>query len=372
MSRTARDDQRGKEVSVLMETLFEAISLQQYVSDPDIEKSIEVLFSTSSWGFREVTLVVAVARLLDPSFKASEDFYSCNPRPLFEKHIKKHLDLKGIPARQSGPLNVAKGAQRLNLQWAAGREPRRVAEEVVRLIERIEQYSPQQLQNFTKLLLSRFLQEAITVQQLSVESDPITDPEFLFRMIKILIEQAPDYGNTPQRIVGYLLESYHDILGTRIRVQGHTDRASTTSITSKKLGDITEELLDGIISSTYEVTVKSFGTQRVREAYEAVLSHAQRTGFNPKEIVVLCREEDVHPEVKPISSLYLGKLEYQDITFYFVNIYEWFLGQLLRMNPASRRGFFMRLQEYVDNKDTAVRVKYVWAAEVKRILEAST
>lgn len=365
MSHTTKASVRNQQITDMIERFFVDIATGRYTHDTKLEESFEILFRTQTWGFREIVLVVAIARLRDSSYRASHDLYACNPRSLFEKPIKQALDGKGIPTRQSGPLNVAKGAERLNVQWAAGREPRHVAEEVVRIVEIIERLATNELENFTKLLLCRFLQEANIVQHLTVIVEPQTDPAFLYTLIKTLIDEVPDQGNTPQHIVGYLLESYHEDLQTGIKVQGHTDRASTTSITGKKLGDVSEELRTGIITSAYEVTVKNFGTQRVREAYDAVQAYRIRTNVNTREIIVICRKQDAHPDAKALSNLYLGKLEYQNVVFHFVEIYEWIISQLLRMTLDSRRIFFEKLQEYVANKDTSAKVKYVWSTIFK-------
>ena len=369
MVRTTKASTRNQQITDMIERFFVDISTGNYTTDKQLEVSFEILFKTQTWGFREIVLVVAIARLLDSAYRASQDLYACNPRSprsLFEKPIKQALDEKGIPTRQSGPLNVAKGAERLNVQWAAGREPRHVADEVVRLVEVIERLAAEELENFTKLLLHRFLQEAKTIQGLMIIVEPQTDPAFLYNLIKILINEAPDQGNTPQHIVGYLLESYHEDLQTGVRVQGHTDRASTTSITSKKLGDVSEELLNGVITSAYEVTVKGFGAQRVREAYNAVQTYSSRTNINTREIIVLCRKQDVHPDVTAVSNLYLGSLQYQDVAFHFIEIYEWIISQLLRMTLDGRRTFFEKLQTYIANKDTSAKVKYVWSTIVQR------
>lgn len=218
-----------------------------------------------------------------------------------------------------------------------------------------------ELDNFTKLLLSRFLQERKIVEQLNVQAKPNSDAAYLYKLCEALIDTVPDGGNTPQRIVGYLLESYHEELQTGLIVLGHTDRASTTSTTSKKLGDITEEQIGGLVISAYEVTVKSFGSQRVREAYEAAQSYFTEAQVTTREIVVICRKENVHPEVKAVSNTYLGRLDYQDIIFHFVDIYEWIIAQLLRMTTDARANFFTKIQNYVNDKNTASKVKIAWA-----------
>lgn len=84
----------------------------------------------------------------------------------------------------------------------------------------------------------------------------------------------------------------------------------------------------------------------------------------PQELLVLCRKQDAHPDIVPFSNLYLGKLEHQQVTFHYLDIYEWIAAQLLRMTASARRLFFVALQGYVEDKNTAVRVKYTWAALV--------
>lgn len=364
MAHLNKATERNQRASALVSKLFTDAEQGNLNLDKSLLQSIEVLFSTQTWGFREIILVIVVARLLDSSYKASQDFYSCYPRSLFEKPIRQELDKRKIPSRQSGPLNVAKGAERINEQWAAGRDPRTVANEVVILVNQIETMTPAQLENFAKMLLQRFLKEAQVVESLNLIVEPLTNPSFLYHLCKELIDNVPDSGNTPQRIIGYLLECYHRSLQTELKVQGHTDRASTTNTTSKKLGDITEEMPDGVIICVYEVTVKKFGEQRVREAYQAATSYGTRSNADPQEIIVICRKQDVYPGIEPITSLYLGQFEFQDIVFHYVDIYEWIAAQLLRMTKDARYMFFDQLQAYISDKNTSARVKNVWATLV--------
>lgn len=357
---------RNRRALEILTNLFNQALKNSYTPDESLSKDIEVLFNTQHWGLREIVFVVCMARLLDMNFKASEDFYACNPRPLFEESIKPELDKRGIPSRKSGPLNMAKGAKRIDEQWASGRKKSRaIADRVVLITKKIERMSIDELENFTKLLMVRFLKEATIVEQLNVELAPNAEQSFLYKICELLINKAPDCGNTPQRIVGYLLESYHEDLQTGVTVSGHTDSASTTSTTSKKLGDITEQKVTGCIALAYEVTVKKFGPQRVREAYESARAHNAGDSSQPYEMLVICRRQDLHSDVKPVSNLYLGKLEYQDMVFHFIDIYEWMMAQLLRLSISARLSFFAKLQEYVFDKNTSSEVKYAWAEVAK-------
>lgn len=57
------------------------------------------------------------------------------------------------------------------------------------------------------MLLSRFLDERTFVEQLNVQVKPNSDAEYLHKLCEALINSVPDGGNTPQRIVGYLLKA---------------------------------------------------------------------------------------------------------------------------------------------------------------------
>jgi hypothetical protein len=362
MARSSRVLDRNSRIRSLLTRFFDDASRGNFTKDPKTEKAFDILFDTDTWGFREIILVIAVGRLLNPNFKASVNFYDCNPRAIYEGPILAELDQRGIPRRKSGPLNVAKGATELNAQWAAGKEPPEVAAQVVALIPEIEAMSLPGLENFTAALLFRFLGEATSVANLNVVAQPKSDPITLYRVCQRLIDEQPDAGNTLQRIIGYLLQSYHEDLQTGLQVSGHEDRASTTSTTSKKLGDITEEQPDGSPVIAYEITVKSFGAQRVREAYEAIREFDERNETDTKEIIVICRKRDVHPDVAatPSTSVYLGKVEYQDKTFHFVDIYEWVMSQLVRMTSDARFAFYNKLHEYISDRNTKREVKELW------------
>jgi hypothetical protein len=208
------------------------------------------------------------------------------------------------------------------------------------------------------------LREASRVAALTVEASPQSDPQYLYELCADLMDEVPDGGNTPQRIVGLLMEAYHDELQTGLVVQGHLDSASVTSTTSKKPGDITEEQLDGTVLAVYEVTVKPFGAQRVGESYDTVCRYGEEVGAPIHEVTVVCRQADVHPNAvvgdEP-SALYLGKVEYQDVTYHFVDIYEWTIGQLSRMPADARLGFHEKLSDYVADPNTSESVKVCWA-----------
>ena len=73
--------------------------------------------------------------------------------------------------------------------------------------------------------------------------------------------------------------------------------------------------------------MKPFGQERIQDSYETARAYEELTGSKIDEIIVVCREEDDHPEMAAFedSSIYLGQLIYSDIRYIFIDIYEWLL-----------------------------------------------
>ena len=176
-----------------------------------------------------------------------------------------------------------------------------------------------------------------------------------------MITKVPDAGNTPQKIAAYLLKNYHTFLHTGVIVTGEDDRASVTSTTSKKPGDINEEIPEGVIRKVYEVTVKHFDLARIRDSYDCVSIYNDANDADIHEIIVICRREDCPSDMKP-SGLhgYLGSYTYRDMMYYYWDIYEWIANTLQRMTNDGRIGFYLNLNSYIDDINTSESVKKLW------------
>lgn len=358
-------DERNERVRKILDSLYaRAVDAGVEIDESAYKDSLEKLFSTTAWGFREILLVVIIGMRLDRTFKASTGLYDCNPRAIYEGPIKEFLIEKEIPHRKSGPLNVAKATVGLDMTWAAQRRPSDVAEEVVNLVSFME---ADNADNETRIndvgtsLLRRLIAYSDSIEALSIAIDPTSDPEFLFHLCYELITKTPDAGNTPQKIAAYLLKNYHTFLHTGVIVTGEEDRASVTSTTSKKPGDINEEIPEGVIRKVYEITVKHFDLARIRDSYDCVSIYNDSNEADIHEIIVICRMEDCPPDMKP-SGLhgYLGSYAYQDIMYYYWDIYEWIANTLQRMTNEARIGFYLNLNAYIDDINTSESVKKLW------------
>ncbi len=356
-------DERNQNVSNILNSLIAKAKDTTYtVDETSYKTSMDKLFTTDAWGFREIILVVVVGMKMDESYKASTGLYDCNPRAIYEGPIKEFLIENNIPHRKSGPLNIAKAAKGLDNAWASQRRPQDVALKVVDIVNLLES---SQIPDFVDMigisLLRRFIAESQRVEELNVEIEPSSDPEWLYMISHELIVKAPDVGNTPQKIAAFLLKNYHSAMNTGIVVTGENDRASVTSTTSKKPGDVNEESVDGNIYKVYEITVKPFNLARIRDSYDCVNTYNQNSNADLHEIIVICRPEDCPDEMKKSSThLYMGSYEYQDIIYYYWNIYEWVCDTLQRMTFDARSSFYEDLNAYISDINTAETVKKLW------------
>lgn len=354
---------RNKKITSIISTFYTTVTNNKHRRhNADIDASIEKLFSTDTWGFREVILVVAVGMKLDSKFRATKKFYDCNPRAIFEGPIKEFLICHSLPHRKSGPLNIAKAAVGLDETWAAQRRPVDVATETVKLIRLMEK-SPSMIDVVAESVIDHLIYETKSLEKLEVSLEPSSDPVFLYHVCQQLIDRVPDKGNTPQKISACLLKAYHNSLGTNIVVTGGEDSASVTSTTSKKPGDVNEESRNGEIFKVYEVTVKPFDLPRIRDSFDCVSIYNQTHTSTPvHEVIVICRPQDC-PECMKESSLneFMGEYKYKDIIYYFWNIYEWSASTLQRMTQKGRNMFHTSFNTYVNDINTAKSVKELWS-----------
>ncbi len=335
---------------------------KEFQLDSSLLWKIAQVCSTTAWGFREILLVICIARLLDSAYSPTTSLYTCNPRALYEGPIRKELYEAGIPHRKSGPLNIAKATQGINHAWAAQRRPKNIAEAIVGLAEWIEKSDTEDLKNFAAALLAQLLIEAKRVAEYNITVKEEADIKHLEYLCWQLIDEVPDAGNTPQRIVGLLLVAYHEQILSESIADGYADRASTTSTTSKKPGDITEMDKLGNIIAVYEVTVKPFDEQRISDSAETILEYSKATSMDIPEIFVLCRDSDVHPSAirNRSNSLHLATMLFRGLTYQFLNIYQWLTAALSRLSPKSRIRFYRDLNDYIADANTSEKVKSFW------------
>lgn len=346
--------QRNELASELMTRLLAESPDQPVFAAPFNPSDIDTLFSTPIWGHREVVLTIIIARLINSQFKATEDFYSCHPRTLFEIPIRHSLRENGIPHRKSGPLNVAKNIKKIDLDWAADKNEERVAISVVSVVNAIETVDKNDLWDFALNYLSRYKQEAVRIKDLDIVLPPQENPVFIHDLTKDMIDDVPDGGATAQFIIGRLMEECRLTRKSEVKVDGYLDSVSTTNTTSKKPGDIIE-FLPNEDMIVYETTTKAFSDDRLIESYESVVSYGDE---KINSVMVICRVQDVPPSLDKSSSSYLmAATQYKQLAYYFVNIYEFIQATLLSLGREGVIKFYANLVNYVNEVSRSEKVK---------------
>jgi hypothetical protein len=245
-------------------------------------------------GFPGVVLIGVIGREINLTYGPSKEFYSINPRTLFEKHIGPVLrDKYGAPMGKSDPLNVAKNENVINQLWARGKRPEYAAIAAANLIEWISTSSSSRRKKLFRLLIYSYLLLAKLFNRKPREITTGKGPYEVFHLLKSLIEEAPAGGNTAQAIIGATLEAQHRLFNAKDILFGVGESVCTTNTTSKKAGDFIE-MFDAQIH-IYEITTKIVNLQRINESADAVLAYLETLSEQPQrlEVTFLCLLDEV-------------------------------------------------------------------------------
>lgn len=344
--------------AVFFEAVFFELGATNEPED-SVERDLYIVFNAKATGFRELLATVVLARLIDEKYDPTVALYECHPRPLYEQIIRPVLRERGVPCGQSGPLNVAKAAERLGEQWAAQRRPRPVALAMLRLVEELLRMTQTELLLFAAELGSRFSALALEVVLTRADLAPIDSAAELARVSRELIDSYPLGGATPQLLVGVVLEAEFLAIADA-EVEGARDSVSTTNLTSGKVGDVSVKV-DDALTRVYEVTVKPFTPQRIDECVQSIDGFYASAPPEDMVVIVLCRPQDVPADCSPTSEpLFLGELIEGGIVFEFVDIYGWLAGKLAELPLTGRRYFFEQVQEFLNGARIPKEVRQFW------------
>lgn len=351
-------ESRNKKVYELLTIFLKHAQLDPTYSDPFNKEEVETLFDTTIWGHRELILTILLTKLVFKDYKPTEDLYAHHPRSVYEKPIRTALRENGIPHKKSGPLNVAKNIKRLNQDWARDKNDEKVALSAVSIAEKIEQSNSEQLKSFALAYISRYKLEAQKVKDLEVNLPAQENPIYISELCADLINDVPDGGATAQFIVGLLMEVNKDDRNSDVLVSGYLDSVSATNTTSKKPGDVIELLNNSEQELVYEITTKAFVDSRMIESHEAVVDY----GKDIPDVFVICRPSDVPEALETTStSLLMAYTQYKQLSYYFINIYQYIQSSLLFITAEARAAFYEQLIIYVNDTNRSEKVKVYFA-----------
>lgn len=225
------------------------------------------------------------------------------------------------------------------------------------------------LELFSGRLLKK---DAIHITSLNIKSDPLSDSNVLQEISRTLVIEALDGGNTAQRVIGTLLELHKEITSSSTIINGTEDSASTTNLTSKKVGDLSVYKKTGSVISIYEVTLKEFTEQRITECSQPLIGNLGNEAGSKSEVIVLCRQEDMPSIANPaaekgiILGIFTDKF---GIRYNFIDIFQWVSIRILELDQEFRTEYFSRLESYVNRVKTPLKVKSKWAEIIGKHLE---
>lgn len=322
---------------------------------PLVQAALDKLFDTSAYGYREVVLTCVAAWEAGIDFDPRANFYECNPRSIFEKGVRPALLAHGIPHMKSGPLNVAKSIKSLNVEWAKGKKFEFAALAAVALLEWMlespKEHKARRAMVFD-LMAARLLGEAKRLESYAAAPrEDMTLPE-THALLTRFIAQAPDAGNTPQKIVGLTL---HELHRSSDRTVFDGGKACETNLTAKKPADAWVENADGSILNLYEITVKPIDMNRIDDSVDSVLAH----GKGQNEVVWLCR---MPSDAKPLTLSDARTLEHKGVRNAFVDLSDWLLAALEIIGAHGRSRLLAAVTGYVAEASTSENTKRVWRA----------
>ena len=306
-------------------------------------------------GFAGIVLTAAVGRLLDSGYAPAADFYSINPRPLFEKHIRRVLAEKyDAPMGKSDVLNVAKNARVIDAEWAKGRRPEDAAMAAVELFQWVGSAPEKALESLLAVLAWIYLSLGLVYgQEISAvgpSGDLYADVDLLVELIRV----APAGGATAQAVVGSLLQAQHHLFSCDGALEGVEESVYATNTTSKKAGDFAESLQAQL--RIYEVTTKPVDRQRVDESAASVLAYVKGLRVPPEhvEVTFLCDPKTVDPALGGMSIVHRG------VRYQFVAWDGWVQVMMERLGPIGRSEALESVRDYVGHRTTQLTVKKAW------------
>ena len=313
---------------------------------------LQKLINVSAMGFRGIVATAITGKYLNPVYDPLNDFYSCNPRSIFEQGIFYAFEEKHIPCGKSDPLNVAKNINVLNVEWAKGKRPQSAAQAVVDYLKYIETAKEKDKEKIINFFFFKLLQYAKSINAIEIKlpkNQKWPSQIFALKLCQFFLEY-PESGTLPQLIISKLLNKVYE--NSNIVVCGGDESVFGTNTTSKKFADIWLET-DGIPFNLFEITVKKIDAKRLDDCIQSL--HALNALDLP--IHFICR---LPVDVDTLKNLEDFTLNYKQKTFNFVDIrsFAHSLSSLLSDDQINET--LSDIQNFVKQINRPVKTKEGW------------
>lgn len=311
-------------------------------------------------GFRGVVLTAIIGRYLNSEYDFLNNFYSCNPRSIFEQGIFLALKELQIPCGKSDPLNVAKNTFVLDYNWADGKRPQKAAEAVVDYLKLLhENFNiSDNYEYLVKLFMFRL--KELSDHQANLAITPVTATGDTQQELAIklwdFVSQAVEGGTIPQFFIGILLEAIY-LHDKKVIVEGTRESVSGTNTTSKKPGDLVI-IRDGKPFSVLEVTLKNIDSKRLSDSYD-VLNELDHLDV---PITFICRISEDTKSLKDITYSLNSSCGFIKNPHYFnfIDMQSFVFSQIALLDVIQIDYLLTNLRDFINAYDRPINTKNIW------------
>lgn len=331
--------------------------------------------TTPRLGFREVLLLCCAVMMVDPDYRASQDYHACKPRSLAEGPLRDFLNEHGLRHTRSGPINVAKSIKRLDEnEWGKTRKPPRAGIGVARLLQLVENdASGEGKTELAVEILRRMIRERDAEQAAFVPLTPTpvtTTPVFLSNLCSRIAAEAADDSGATRDVVGLLLSAMYsdDKLTTVAGPYGGV--FADSAIPRAKFGDFDIMGPDRKVKAVLEITTKSFGQRRLEESAHHILSMNEKTqdeALKVRNVNVVCTPDNCPAEWRDqdiAGSVIIGSTTLMGLTYTFLDIQLFISSIISLMSPAQRTLLLGDIGQYANGSSAPPKVKRIWSETV--------
>lgn len=319
----------------------------------ELNKTLTELINVKAMGFRGVVATALTGKYLNKDFDPLNDFYSCNPRSIFENGIFYAFEELSIPCGKSDPLNVAKNIYALNEDWAKGKRPQSAAMAAVHFLQIIESTENEEtrskLINFFFFKLITFAKECNSIEIILPEGHELSNQVIANKLTKFILKY-PESGTTPQFVISVLLEQIHE--DSTVKVCGGNESVFGTNTTSKKPADIWLEKNSNVIS-LYEVTVKRIDIKRLDDCLQSI----NQLGLTASTIHFICR---IPEDTSTLVGFQDGSLVHKGKTFNFIDIRNFIKSSLSLITNVQADEAVKKLHTFIKKVQRPTMTKNGW------------
>jgi hypothetical protein len=316
-----------------------------------LAQTLDHLINVKAMGFRGVVATAITGLYLSNAYDPLKDFYSCNPRSIFEKGIFYAFENR-IPCGKSDPLNVAKNINVLDDEWANGKRPHSSAQAAVNYLRNITNANGDVRENLINFFFFRLLKYSEKVKSISISipnTNEISNQAFSNKLISFTLD-IPESGTIPQLVIFILLKKVYENSATN--VEGGNESVFGTNTTSKKPADIWLEV-NYIPISLFEVTVKVIDEKRLDDCLESL----QLVNMLDKPIHFICR---IPKDIESLSDVKNSTLNYKGKNFNFVDIASFISSLCTLLTTEQINEIRDELTSFIEKIDRPVKTKEGW------------